>query len=218
VIIAPLTLLKAAVDELVAIIELIGVLDQAHATAGSGDGGAKPGARKLLEATALIVDGMLTAYAATVNDPDLLALVNNEKSDLKAKPDQDLLTYTANLLGKAQGLVALTPNPAEGAGLSVSIVGTLEARRTAFNTLLNRPGSLQDQETAVGKLLDAEFKKADVLLDLRLDKLMRQFSETQAALYTTYEQARLIHDPATHGKAAEAPASTAATTPPAPAK
>lgn len=49
---------------------------------------------------------------------------------------------------------------------------------------------MQKHESVLRGLIDAEFAKLDLLLDLRLDKLVRELSDPPPALYADYQAAR----------------------------
>lgn len=69
------------------------------------------------------------------------------------------------------------------------------------------PQSKLAQESTLVELIQQQEDTIDQLLDLKLDKLMRRFSETQPQFYAEYRQARVIMDPATqHREPATPPA------------
>jgi hypothetical protein len=201
--------IKLATDELTAIIELIEQLDEEAASAARGDGGNKDGLRKLATATAFIVDGKITAWAARRKVPEVINAFNHERSDFTRLSGEDFRTLVARVITKAKELNTPPPQAAEE-NLTTAHITTLEARLAAFVTSITRPEDLQKHEAAVGQLVDAQFAAADTLLDLRLDKLMRELSELAPALYADYQQARVIYDAATrHEKKEEGTGGTA---------
>ena len=173
-------------------IGMIESLDLARAGFASGGAAVKNLARTQLELTLSEVDGIVTAFAAATSAADLLAQVNREISDIEAMPDETLRVHASFLIGKIAEPgqpAALLPN-----GLSPAKATLLGQRYTTFHGLINLPDEGAQQESAYVQLIEAQFDSADLRLDLIMDKLMRQFRETQPALYVNYKEARVIND------------------------
>lgn len=182
-----------AATELTDGIALIENLDTEANAAARGDGGSKTGLRQLALHTALIVDGKITAWAARRDLPEVINLFNHEHTDLARLGDEDFRTVVARILAKARELDT-PPKQATEEGLTTGHVTTLESRLNAFRAVITRPEDLQKHESALRVLIDVEFAKIDRLLDLRLDKLLRELGETHAALYEDYRAARAIYE------------------------
>jgi len=185
--------IKLATDELTSIIELIEQLNEEAEAAARGDGGNKSGLRQLATATALIVDGKITAWAARRKDTATINAFNREPSDFKRASDELFRTMVAGVLTKGKELNNPPPQAVEE-GLTTGHITTLEARLNAFVAVITAPEDLQKREAALGKLMDEQFAAGDLLLDLRLDKLMRELSETSPAVYAGYQANRSIYD------------------------
>jgi hypothetical protein len=169
-------------------------LDVSRGGAAAVAGPAKEVARGLLITTAAIVDGIFTARAAEMNDNLLLEQVNKERSDFRNMRDEGLRSHCQFLLGLIE-----TPIPAAltDLGLTTTLATELQTRYDTFNTLMTLPQSKLAQESTFVTLIEQQEDQVDRLLDLRLDKLMRQFTESQPQFYTEYKEARVIMDAAT---------------------
>ncbi len=181
----------------IATIAMIESLDLARSGFAVGGAAAKTLARTQLESSMGEVDGIITAYAAATSNADLLAQVNNEISDIEAMADETLRVHATFLIGK----IAEPGQPAAllPYGLSPAKATLLGQRYTTFHGLINLPDERAQQESAYIQLIEAQFESADLRLDLIMDKLMRQFRETQPALYLTYKESRVINDAAGGG-------------------
>jgi hypothetical protein len=157
-------------------------------------GPAKQLARELLVDTASVVDGIFTAHAAATNDLLLLAEVNKEITDLRKMREEELRAH-------CQALIERIPDPISAPltdlGLSAALKTTLEARYATWQTLMTMPQSRTSQESTFVQLIQQIEDAVDRLLDLQLDKLMRQFKSTQAQFYIEYKEARTIRSAAT---------------------
>lgn len=175
-------------------ISMIESLDLARAGVANSGGAAKTLARTQLETTLAEVDGIVTAHAAATNNADLLSQVNREISDIEEMADETLRVHAAFLVAKtAEAGMAATLLPY---GLTPAKATLLGQRYTTFHTLINLPDERAQQESTYVQLIEEQFAPADLRLDLIMDKLMRQFRETQPALYLNYKEARVINDAA----------------------
>lgn len=190
--IASITALNDAFTAHAGDITIIEALDLQRAGAAAGGGAAKRVARTQLENIVEDVDGIITAQAAATGNADLLAQVNREISDIKEMADETLRVHAAFLIAKSAELgmpAALLPY-----GLTPAKATLFSQRYATYLGLINLPDERAQQESTFVKLLDAQFDAADLRLDLIMDKLMRQFRETQPALYLNYKEARVIND------------------------
>ena len=169
-------------------------LDVSRQGAASKAGPAKDVARDLLEGTVAVVDGIFTAYAAQTNDELLLAQVNKERSHLHNMRDEALRVHGEFLLGQIPGTI---PAALSGLGLTPALQTLLQDRYDAFYALMTLPQSKSGQESTYVGLMETLEDQGDKLLDLTLDKLMRQFEETEVEFYTAYREARVINDAGT---------------------
>jgi hypothetical protein len=169
-------------------------LDVGRGGAAAVAGPAKKVARALLTNTAAAVDGIFTAYAADTNDELLLAQVNKEQSHLERMRDEDLRAHGQFLLAQIPTPIGA---PLTALGLTTTLATQLQTRFDTFNTLMTLPQSKLAQESTYVTLLETQEDQVDKLLDLKLDKLMRQFKEAQPQFYTEYREARVINDAAT---------------------
>ena len=195
--IATIAALNDAFDAHAGDIAIIEALDLQRDTAADGGGAAKALAREQFEFQIADVDGMLTAYAAIIGDADLLNHVNKEISTFTLMSDEDLRIHGAYLSGKiaeAGMPAALLPY-----GLTPAKATLFNQRYTTYHTLINLPDARAQQESAFVILIDQQFDACDLRLDLVMDKLMRQFRETNPQLYLLYKEARVINDAAGGG-------------------
>jgi hypothetical protein len=169
-------------------------LDVSRGSAASLAGPAKDVARDLLETTVAAVDGIFTAHAAQTNNDLLLAQVNKERSDLDRMRDEALRVHTAFLISQIP--TPITPALTD-LGLTAALSTQLQSRFATFETLMTLPQSRGAEESTFVELIAQQEDQVDQLLDLVLDKLMRQFSESSPQFYTAYRQARVINDAAT---------------------
>ena len=175
-------------------ISMIEALDLSRAGAASGGGAAKRAARAMFESILSDVDGITTALAAATANADLLNMVNRELSDFENMSDETLRVHGAFLIAKIAEVgmpAALLPY-----GLTPAKATLLSQRYTTYHALINLPDERVQQESTYVQLLEAQFDAADLRLDLIMDKLMRQFRETQPALYLNYKESRVINDAA----------------------
>ena len=175
-------------------ITMIEALDLSRAGAAAGGGAAKRTARAMLESVLSDVDGIVTALAAATNNADLLNMVNREISEFEEMSDETLRVHGAFLIAKIAEVgmpAALLPY-----GLTPAKATLLSQRYTTYHALINLPDERVQQESTYVQLLEAQFAAADLRLDLIMDKLMRQFRETQPALFLNYKEARVINDAA----------------------
>ncbi len=195
--IATIAALNDAFDAHAGDIAIIEALDLQRDTAADGGGAAKALAREQFEFQIADVDGMLTAYAAIIGDADLLNHVNKEISTFTLMSDEDLRIHGAYLSGKiaeAGMPAALLPY-----GLTPAKATLFNQRYATYHTLINLPDERAQQESVFVELIDQQFIAGDLRLDLIMDKLMRQFRETNPALYLLYKEARVINDAAGGG-------------------
>ena len=181
-------------------IVMIEALDLSRAGAAGGGGAAKHTARALLESVMSDVDGILTAQAAATNNADLLNLVNNEISTFEEMADETLRVHAAFLIAKiaeAGMPAALLPY-----GLTPAKATLLTQRYTTFHALINLPDERAQQESTFVILIDQQFDACNLRLELVMDKLMRQFRESNPALYLLYREARVLNDAAGGGGSA----------------
>jgi hypothetical protein len=200
----------AARQDLAAIVALLEQLDIERAAAAKGDGDNKKGLRTLTLNSAWSVDGQLTAFAAIKKDAALLHQFNHEKSDYVKAGDEAFRTMCSMALGKARELLTANLPGLSGTGLTETTATILETRLAAFATVITKPEDIAKHESTMVQMIDRQFALGDELLDLVLDKLMRQFAETQTGFYVDYHNARKINDPATRSEKPPATATTGA--------
>ena len=195
--IATIAALDDAFDAHAGDIAIIEALDLQRDTAADGGGAAKALAREQFEFQIADVDGIVTAYAAVISDADLLNHVNKEISTFTLMSDEDLRVHGAFLSGKIAevGLPAALLNY----GLTPAKATLFNQRYTTYHTLINLPDERAQQESVFVELIDQQFAAADRRLDLIMDKLMRQFRQSNPALYLLYKEARVINDAAGGG-------------------
>ena len=175
-------------------ITMIEALDLSRAGAAAGGGSAKRTARAMFESAISEVDGLVTALAAATANADLLNLVNRELSDFEEMSDETLRVHGSFRIAKIAEVgmpAALLPY-----GLTPAKATLFNQRYTTFHALINLPDERVQQESTYVQLLETQFDAADLRLDLIMDKLMRQFRETQPALFLNYKEARVINDAA----------------------
>jgi len=193
-------MIGVARQDLADIIALIEQLDIERATAAKGDGDNKKGLRQLALASAWTIDGQITAYAFRQKDASLLQQFNHEKTDYAKASDEAFRTMCAATLAKAKALLQANPAGLSDTGLTQTAATILETRLAAWLAVVNKPEDLAKHESAVVALIAQQFDLADELLDMVLDKLMRQFAETQPQFYADYQKARTIYDAATRSQ------------------
>ncbi len=178
-------------------IAMIEALDIQRATAAGGGGAAKRLARDQFESIISDVDGIVTAYAAIINNADLLNLVNHQISEFDTMADETLRTHGAFLSGKiaeAGMPAALLPY-----GLTPAKAVLYNQRLTTYHALINLPDERAQQESTFVILIDQQFDAGDLRIELVMDKLMRQFRESNPALYLLYREARVLNEAAGGG-------------------
>ena len=178
-------------------IAMIEALDIQRATAAAGGGAAKRLARAQFESIISDVDGIVTAYAAITNNADLLNLVDHQISAFTLMSDEALRTHGAFLSGKIAepGMpAALLPY-----GLTPAKATLYNQRLTTYHALINLPDERAQQESAFVLLIDQQFDACNLRIDLVMDKLMRQFRESNPALYLLYRESRALNEAAGGG-------------------
>jgi hypothetical protein len=204
---ASIPAIALAAAELGDSIDLIEKLETEAAAAARGDAGNKAGLRQLATATALIVDGKITAWAARRGLRGCHQPLQPRAHRLPAAQRRRLPRPPRARPRQGQRTRHPTKQATEE-GLTTGHVSTLESRLNAFRAVITAPEDLQKRESALRKLIDDEFEKTDILLDLRLDKLMRELAETHPALFTTYQAAQVIYESGTRTREEPEPSSS----------
>ena len=171
-------LISSSRQDLADIITSLEQFDIERATAASGAGDNKKGLKALTLSSALTVDGMITAYAASKKDATLLQAFNHERTDY-AGSDQKFQTMSGAALGKGRELLTANVPGISATGMTETTLTILVTRRAAFTASITKPEDLAKHESTMVEMIDKQFALGDEMFDLVLDKLMVQFAVTQ---------------------------------------
>lgn len=139
---------------------------------------------------ALRVGGALKAFASDSNNSDLLARADVTKSTFtRARDDQrDDIAQRIHDLANTN-IAALGPF-----GITAATLTALQTRISAYVAAIGSPRVARVKISTATEMLDAEFARADTILNDRIDGLMEQFKSSGTTFYADYKNARRIVD------------------------
>ena len=162
----------------------------------TGDTLVKKNARDDAEDRAIVIGGMLAAFAAKTNDPALAAKVDFDKSQL------DRMAVSKLIIALKAVQTAATANAAVLASdylVTAGDVTDFGAAITKLDGLKDAPRNAQvERKVATMSLPDAIAYVRSIYRN-EIDKMMQKFKATQPDFYQGYFAARVIIDrPGTH--------------------
>ena len=85
-------------------------------------------------------------------------------------------------------------------GVTASTLSALQTRIDAYRGAIGSPRVAQVKISTATEQLEAEFARADMLLQDRIDGLMEQFKDSGTTFYSDYKKARRIVDTGSQGE------------------
>jgi hypothetical protein len=185
-------------------IDLIGQLVRAQTKDATGVTLDKAMLQNQMVDMAMRVAGAVKAYASDTNNNALRQQADINKSEfVRARDDErdDLAQRMYDLAN--DNISALAPF-----GVTAATLSALSTRINAYVESIGSPRSERVKKATATEMLDAEFARADMIIEDRIDGLMEQFKDSGTPFYSNYKNARRIGD--TGSQSQESP------TPPAP--
>lgn len=145
--------------------------------------------RKSLSAKAIVISGVLEAYAMMNNDKVLAKKVHITKTYVRNLREMDISRTINNLIQAARENL---PKMKEYAFNEESI-NSLEKDMNQFNKRIGGPAQILATRNAKKKELKKVFAKTNLLLKDQLDNMMTQFQYTDPEFYELYKRSRVIY-------------------------
>lgn len=143
-----------------------------------------------LSQKAVILSGILQAYAAFTNNVKLAGRVKLTHSEIIRARETDVEALVAPVINEARKELSNIVD----FGASEAQVLELETSLDDFNTQIGQPRTVRNQAYAAITLLDELFDATNDVVKNKLDKLMIQFKYSQTEFYSEYARARTIVD------------------------
>lgn len=148
----------------------------------------KAGLKKTVCETAAAHAATLFAYATAQNNQELKAKAKLSYSDFYKLRDEDLTLFTQNIsaeLTAAQAALAAY-------GITAALITSFNTLITQYSNAVPTPRNAAALRKAKADAVKQQFKDADTMLKLQIDKLMLQFKKTNTELYNEYRSNRVI--------------------------
>ena len=186
-------------------IQLIDQLAQNQGTETSGITVDKANLQQQMIDTTLRVAGAVKALASVQNDATVEAQADLNKSSFTRVRDELRDEVAQAIHNLAQSKLALLADY----GITAATLSGLQTRIDAYRLAVANPQTAKAQRHTYTTLLADEFRRADSILQDRLDGLVEQFKESGTTFYADYQNARRI----VHTGSTAAPAAPPAPTP-----
>ncbi len=171
-------------------VALIDSLAQAQAAVTTGVTADKKEFKKQMVSYALRVAGALMAYASANTNNTLLAKADLEKDNFEKLRDDLRDDLAQDMHDEANAIIAQLADY----NVTAATLAALQTRIDAYRLALPSPENARKAKSTHTELLKQEFARADMLLDKRLDGLIRGFEETNPQFVMDYRNARKITD------------------------
>jgi hypothetical protein len=147
------------------------------------------------------VAGALKAFASDNNNATLRQQADINKSTFsKARDDlRDDIAQNIHDLGNTN--VAALANY----GVTAATLSGLQTRIDAYRAAIASPRTARTQKGTATSMLSDEFKRADMILDDRIDGLIEQFKTSGTTFYSDYQNARKVVDTGDHSSTPDNP-------------
>jgi hypothetical protein len=160
----------------------------------------KSNKRQSLEDQTFLIGSIITAYASTTGNRELLQKVNFGRSELSKARDNELPGMSEQVHQAAvDNAVAILPY-----GVTALMTTALGAAITDFVNYISKPRAAQSEVTAATEQLPAQFEAATTLLEERIDTGMELFRAANPDFYAQYHNARIIVNSPTQKRALNA--------------
>lgn len=137
---------------------------------------------------------LVYAYAVAQNNPTLKEAVNFSYSELYKIKDDELVPNCQNIYNAAQThLLQLADY-----GITPTHLTNLQQHIDNYHLIVPKPRNAKNEKTTQKANITDLFKSADSILKDQLDKISIIFKANNTNFYTTYNNARVIYDPAKH--------------------
>ena len=152
---------------------------------------------------------------------------NLERSDLATLRDEEIDDLALNLRDKAEEIPTAEANVPDAApapelreyGVTTAMLTAVGAAAGAYGEVVHAPRLATGEVRTATQTILEHFFQGDAVLDLQLDKLVRQFKAGHADFVTQYRSARIIvQAAASRTNNGGAPVTPAPTPTPAPAR
>jgi hypothetical protein len=171
-------------------IALIGQLVQIQAADTTGIPIDKKALQQQMVDMALRVAGALKAFASDNNNATLTTQADiNQSTFIRARDDQrDDIAQLIHDLGNTN-IANLDPF-----GVTAATLTGLQTRIDAYRAVIGAPRAARIGKSTATDMLAAEFTRADMILNDRIDGLVEQFKDSGTTFYSDYKKARRIVD------------------------
>ena len=169
-------------------VDLIGQLAQTQTANTSGVTLDKAMLQGQMVDIALRVAGALKAFASAGNNAALRQQADINKSTFtRARDDMrdDIAQQMRDLANT--NIAALATY-----GITAATLTALQTRIDAYRAAIGAPRVARAQKSTATDMIEAEFARADMLLQERIDGLIEQFKESGTTFYADYKNARRI--------------------------
>jgi len=146
--------------------------------------------KRELAKLAAMVASVVKGFALTNSNLQLAAEVNFSESGLANMKEEDLLSNTRNIHGKATGNLASLAD----FGINKPLLDQLDTKITAFADKKPAPASAKVTKEALTDKLNVLFDEANVILKEQMDNTGKIFSMLDANFYELYKGSRKIID------------------------
>lgn len=136
------------------------------------------------------LSGLMQAFAAVNEDPELAEKVSLTKSDLVRCRETELAAMIVPLITEARNHIDELADYLVTEDMIVEIETSIDN----FTALLGKPRSIRNKAFAAQTVLTDLFQETDELLKMQMDKLMLRYRATDNDFYEEYTRARVIVD------------------------
>jgi hypothetical protein len=182
-------------------IAMIDSLAQAQSAVTTGITADKKEFKKQMISYALRVAGALMAYASENNNNTLLAKADLEKDNFEKLRDDQRDDLAQEMHDEANAIIAQLADY----NVTAATLTALQTRIDAYRLALPSPENARKSKTTHTELLKQEIARGNMLLDKRLDGLIRGFEETNPQFVMDYRNARKITDTGSKPKSTTPP-------------
>lgn len=150
----------------------------------------KADVRTGLTEKAIVVSGILQAYAAVSDNPVLADKVKITTSELHNCREAEVEALVTPVITEARNNLANLTDYM----LTEDMIVEVETSLDNFKALIGQPRTIRNKAFAAKTVLNDLFDEANNLLNKQLDKLMIRFKFTDPDFYEEYTRARIIVD------------------------
>lgn len=187
---------KDAVEEVKPIIAAIKATAPQSAASTAGITAGKGTSKQTVSEKTARIAGLAYAYAEKTANPEMQAVVDVSKSELKEMKDGELALRCQEI----HDLAAANQVALQDYGVTVAKLADLQTAIDGFAQTAQKPRAAITDRSVVKADLKTKFAQANKIFKKRLDRLIEDYAETHPDFVAAYKAKRIIVDPKTKSK------------------